>query len=110
MMKTDINTLGKFYIVTNGSNERIKRLKLIREEELLSAAFGEYGHKMFPNHDEYLTASIAFLKGFIEGPEYITWYVPPPNGELDMKAIATQAMKEGNDIVVIQMDYETIDK
>ena len=74
MKITNIGTLGTVYNIVSEDGELLKAIKIIRHDEILKSAVGEYSDDNYATFDDYISAAHCRLSGFIKNPLDVYWY------------------------------------
>lgn len=98
----DLRDLGKRYTILGKDGIPMQTIHLIQESEILCSAQGEYDFDSNIAPEEYIRESIKCLKGFIDHPENISWYIPENPQVIDLVEIALIAIRDKNSTVIIQ--------
>jgi hypothetical protein len=83
------------------SGKRLGTILVIQYEDLIHETIGEYDDR-FESYAEYMMELHARIKDHVSCPYNITWYTLPNTETLDINDVATQTVREGNNIVVVE--------
>lgn len=74
-MKTnDLSRLGTTYKIVGKNGDAIKNIRLVRHEDILSSALGEYSDVIYMDFDDYLEQTYEHVTGFNENPLRVYWH------------------------------------
>lgn len=83
------------------SGKRLGTILVIQYDDLIYETVGEYDDR-FESYEEYIMELHVRIKDHVSCPYNITWYTLSSNDTLDINDVATQTVKEGNNIVVVE--------
>lgn len=74
-MKTnDLSTLGTTYNIVDNNGDSVKHIRIVRHEDILSSALGEFSEVIYMDFDDYLSQTYERVTGFTDDPLKVYWH------------------------------------
>ena len=106
----DVQTLGTDYNIINEHSELVKSIKIIKQEDILTSALGEYSEEYYGSFTDYLDSSIEKLRNFAHSPFSVYWHTCSEE-DFDLIEIVDICVECKYDFVILEIlepDYEDI--
>ena len=108
--KIDVQSLGTDYNIINENSELVKAIKIIKQEDILTSAIGEYSEDYYSNFSDYLEGSIEKFHNFAESPFSVYWHTCSEE-DFDLIEIVDICVENKYDFVILELlepEYEDI--
>jgi len=109
MHTVDVQSLGTDYNIINEKSELVKTIKIVKQEEILTSALGEYNEEFYSSFSDYMEQSIQQLHNFVKSPYKVYWHTCTEN-DFDLLEIVDICVENRYDFVILETyEQETQD-